>query len=466
MKIRARLFVFGVALPACLLAGALFGSGYLFRRELLASVDRELLARAAVESAGAFDGPDAPHLHLGRSTFPPGFVELDPRGTLFDAEGRAVASDPADAPPLAPTLSPSSATSAPTLWTRDTPEGSRRELGVAVVRPSGERYLLRLSCSLGPLERTMTSYRSTTTAFFAVVVLALVTLWSLLARGLSRRLERIAARLPEREDVPAWRPSPGPDDEISALDEALSRAFERLGRARDAQDEFLARAAHELRTPLGVMQAELELGLRRERDAAELRRVLETTRAEVVRLGELATRLLDLTSASRVTLEPEPVDLVRLACESLDAHEGRLEERGLKVRLVTAPASCSADPHLLRLAIDNLVQNAVRHSPDGGALTLEVGRVGDEAVVAVSDRGPGVPEAERERIFEPFSRGKAPRGPGTGLGLAVSRTIARRFGGDVVLAPQEEGARFEVRLPALAAPEAAPRRGRSPHRPA
>ncbi len=97
MRVRTRLLLLGVLVPALVFGAALVASRWLFRREMLASVDRELRARAAVESVGAFDHPEEhPHLHLGRANFPSDFVELDPRGAFFSAEGVLLASDPAD----------------------------------------------------------------------------------------------------------------------------------------------------------------------------------------------------------------------------------------------------------------------------------------------------------------------------------------------------------------------------------
>ena len=102
MKVRTRLFYFGVVAPALGLLAAVSGDVYWFRKDALSSVDRELVARAAVESVGAFDGPErTPHLHLGRATFPRGFIELDPRGAMFDRKGAVVARDPPNEPAIA-----------------------------------------------------------------------------------------------------------------------------------------------------------------------------------------------------------------------------------------------------------------------------------------------------------------------------------------------------------------------------
>ena len=449
MKVRTRLLLFGVAAPAVGLIAALGSAGFLFRRHALASVDRELLARAAVESVGAFDHRE-PHLHLGRATFPPGFVDLDPRGALYNARGVA-ASDPPDQPAIA--LGPYGLTDAvrPALWTA----ADRRELAVSVRAANGEPFLLRLSCSLGPVKQTLTAYMRTTTALLAAVVLALSALWIWLARSISERLEHITARLPRGEALPAWQASGHHEkDEITALDRALAGAFARLRKAKDTQDEFIARAAHELKTPLGVMAAEMDLALSRERSRDTLQGALAGSREEVRRLAELSTRLLDLTSVQRVDLDLSAFDLVRTLYETLDHASPALEDAQVQIH-VDAPEALLArgDALLVRQAFENLLSNALRYSPRGGQVSLQLRAEGTRAALSVRDQGPGVPEAERERIFEPFVRGREAQGSGTGLGLSIVRAVAVRLEGEVAALSSVRGAHFCFYLP-LAVAEA------------
>ncbi|MEY4576532.1 MAG: hypothetical protein RL701_1235 [Pseudomonadota bacterium] len=446
MKVRTRLLLLGVAAPALGLAAALSGADYLFRRHMLASVDRELLARAAVESVGAFDDPTvAVHLHLGRATFPRGFVELDPRGAMYDARG-AAASDPPDEPPIAQGPFDMAQADRPRLWTA----GDRRELAVALRAPNGTPYLLRLSCSLGPVQQTLDAYVRTTTILLAAVLVALLILWSWLARALSRRLEYITARLPQGDDVPMWREhEPQAHDEIAELDRALAAAFARLHRAKAVQGEFIARAAHELKTPLGIMAAEMDLALARQRSPDELQRALLGSRGEVKRLAELSSRLLDLTAAQGSELDFRPVDLVRTIYESLDYLGATLEEAGVRVR-VDAPTEqmAHADPLLVRQAIENLLANALRYSPRTGTVALSVSAGDMRVCLDIRDDGPGIPANEHERVFEPFVRGANAHGVGSGLGLAIVRAITVRLKGTVEVIPSERGAHFRLCLPA------------------
>jgi signal transduction histidine kinase len=297
------------------------------------------------------------------------------------------------------------------------------------------------------------AYVRTTTALLATVVLALLGLWAWLARSLSRRLEHITERLPRGDELPVWRKhEAADDDEISALDHGLGAAFARLRKAKETRDEFIARAAHELKTPLGVMAAEMDLALSRERSSEELRAALASSRGEVRRLSELSTKLLDLSAVHGVELDLVDVDFVRLVYESLDQHGAALEQQRIQLR-VEAPEQLivRADPLLVRQAVENLLANAIRYSPEGGALQLTVTCDENSARLDVRDEGPGVPAMEREKIFEPFVRGARAQGPGTGLGLSIVQAIAARLQGSIEIVPSERGAWFRLHIPAGAA---------------
>jgi len=196
-----------------------------------------------------------------------------------------------------------------------------------------------------------------------------------------------------------------------------------------AHKALLAHASHELRTPLTRIQLALELV----KDAVEPRRRagLEQDIAELDRLIDeilLASRL----DAVNEPLQLEELDLLALAAELAAAHtEVQLEGASLPLR---------ADARLLRRLLRNLLENAERHGQPPTRLQLSAS--GGEAVIRVSDAGPGVPEAQREAVFEPFYRGDT-RATGSGLGLALVRQIAQRHGGTAVC----EGQAFVIRLP-------------------
>ncbi|MDP1748454.1 MAG: HAMP domain-containing sensor histidine kinase [Reyranella sp.] len=260
-----------------------------------------------------------------------------------------------------------------------------------------------------------------------------------IVRGLGRRLERLKAGV-ERlggGDLSARVKVEG-RDEVAALAESFNRSAQRIEELVTAHRLLLANASHELRTPLArISMAAALLG---DKADPKTRQSLKEDVAELDHLIEqvlLASRLEAIPELER----HEPVDLLALAAEEASHYD--LEATG-------QPVTVSGDRTLLRRLVRNLVENARRYGGEGPvavSVTQERGR----AVLEVSDHGPGVPEAERQRIFEPFYRltGGAETGRGSGLGLALVLDIARRHGGDAVcLAAEGGGSRFRVELPA------------------
>ena len=226
-------------------------------------------------------------------------------------------------------------------------------------------------------------------------------------------------------------------DEVAALAASFNRAAERIEQLVAAHKTLLANASHELRSPLARMRVGVEmLG---EHAKPALRAELERNVAELDALVDeilLASRL-DAVESLEVR---EAVDLLALAAEECARVDAALEGD---------PVTLNGDPRLARRMIRNLLENARRYGGET-PIDVEVRRSADDTMlIRVCDRGPGVPEAERERIFEPFYRpaGARERAGGVGLGLALVRTIARKHGGDVQCVAREGGGScFEVTL--------------------
>lgn len=307
---------------------------------------------------------------------------------------------------------------------------------------------------MGPLEQTVSSYVRTTTVLLGFVLVALVMLWLWLARYLSERLENIASNLPSGRNSLTWNAPEIIRDEIDALEKALAVSFEKLRQARNAEEQFLARAAHELRTPLGIMLAELDMALRRDRDPMQLRAALATTRNEVARLSDLSTQLLDLTAAQRVSEATTETDAGEIVDEALRAASALLAERNLRVeRNVMVGAAVRLEPAELRQAIDNLLVNAANYAPARSVLRVSVVREGTLIVLRFEDQGPGVPADQLAKVFDSFFRASNASGFGTGLGLAITKAIVERAGGSVHAEnAQPNGAVFTLRIPAVHAP--------------
>jgi signal transduction histidine kinase len=257
-------------------------------------------------------------------------------------------------------------------------------------------------------------------------------------RRLTRRLERLQASVEAlgAGDLSARVPVDG-GDEVSALAASFNRAAGRIEELVGAHKTLLANASHELRSPLARIRMGIEM---LKADAKpELREELARNIAELdVLIDEilLASRL----DAVKTPDSPETVDLLGLLAEECARTDAALEGE---------PVSVRGDARLLRRAARNLLENARRHG-GGTAVEASVRRNGNGgARVEISDRGPGVPEAERERIFEQFYRtaGTREREGGVGLGLALVRQIARKHGGDARCLPREGGgSRFVLEL--------------------
>jgi signal transduction histidine kinase len=290
-------------------------------------------------------------------------------------------------------------------------------------------------------------------AVAATLMLAFVLGAYPIARRLTRRLERLQSGVEQlgQGDLATRVPVEG-RDEVAALARSFNRSAERIEELVKSYKLLLANCSHELRTPL----ARIRLGLERLAAAPD-----DPMRGELTRsVAELDALIDEMLLASRLdalrTLErSEEVDLLAVAAEEAAHFDRAVEGQPIIVR---------GDPALLRRMIRNLLANAERHG--GGASRIRVdadpsgagpagvnrgGEIrGGAARLTIEDRGPGVAEADRERIFEPFYRGQGAGStlPGSGLGLAIVRQIARAHGGKVAYAPAEGGgSRFIVTLP-------------------
>ena len=250
--------------------------------------------------------------------------------------------------------------------------------------------------------------------------------------------------------------------ELVRLREAINGMLRRLAEGLERERQFASTAAHELRTPLAQMRTTVEVALRRPREAAEYREALEGVSSDVERFQKLVVGLLQLTrSSDPASTRSEPVPLLPLL--------GRAA-RQCGPALLPAPSSGGddggpwvyGDAELLHAALCNVLENAARYAPgEPPAVRVDAADGGDTVLTVISDRGPGVPEADRERIFQPLTRLDASRtvrdGGGLGLGLAVARAAARAFGGDLTCRARSDGlagAEFALTLRRAPPPDA------------
>lgn len=268
---------------------------------------------------------------------------------------------------------------------------------------------------------------------------------------MTRQASRIgAARLDER------LPVANPRDELGVLARVFNDLLDRLQAAFARQRRFMAEAAHELRTPVAVVRAEVELALAAERSPAAYRDALAVVAGEAERLGRMVDDLLTISraEAGEYPLRTGPMDLAAVAAGEVRALRALADARGVALEGRTdRPVPMEGDAALLGRMLRNLVENAVKHGRAGDTVRVETGREEDACVVRVADTGPGIPEEARERIWEPFHRGEAARAGegqgGAGLGLPIARWIAEAHGGTLRIASTgPAGTVFEARLPA------------------
>jgi len=300
-----------------------------------------------------------------------------------------------------------------------------RGLWIQVAQHRLAREALALSVSLNTL-----------LPFLFALPLMGFAMWRLVGREvrfLQSTAQAVARRTPDSLDPIEVASVP---EEVQPLVSSLNGLMERLGGALAQQRRFIADAAHELRTPLTALRLQLQLA-ERARDEAERERAFAALRDGIARAVHVVEQLLTLARADPdAGAERAPVDLLELAQSVALAFEAPAAERGIRIALELrdAPVIVSGDRKSLRTALDNLVDNALRYGKTASdTIHLRARRDAAEAVLEVEDSGPGIPAAERERVFDRFYRGEGAAEGGTGLGLAIVRRIAQRHGGRVEL---------------------------------
>jgi signal transduction histidine kinase len=227
------------------------------------------------------------------------------------------------------------------------------------------------------------------------------------------------------------------------------RALVPIRESLQRQREFAADASHELRTPLAITRAAIAELRRGRDDPSAVDRALDDLDAGATRMEHLVADLLLLarTDADAVELAITDTDLAQATAEAVESLEAVAASRSVRLVLDVAPAPVRGGEGRLRQLAAILVDNAIRHSPVGGRVTVAAG---DGAWLTVSDEGAGIDPAHLDQVFDRFWR--APDAPpgGTGLGLAIARWVAERHGGTITAGnrPDGRGARFTVRLPA------------------
>jgi signal transduction histidine kinase len=263
-----------------------------------------------------------------------------------------------------------------------------------------------------------------------------------------RRLEQAAERIATGHfEEPVVDPAA---DELGQLARAFDRMRERLAKLERARREFIANASHELRTPLFSLAGHLELLVEEDLDDATRRDFLVGMREQVDRLAKLAAELLDLSrlDAGRLRVERVSLNLGRLA--DLLLEEFQPVARGSEHQLELVPdgevAALADEQRVLQIG-RALIENALRHTPPGTTVRIEVGRENGRAVLAVVDDGPGISPEHAPHVFDRFYRADGALASGSGLGLAIARELAEVMGGEIELDSRPGRTVFTLLLP-------------------
>ncbi len=332
----------------------------------------------------------------------------------------------------------------------------RRVLTMPVIDNGRVARLLRVGMSM---ENTIKTRRRFLLMMASVLPLGLVLAGSggwLLARRALKPVDHMTqtARRISGEHIDARLHETGNGDEVDRLAKTLNDMLDRLDAALHQTRQFSADASHELQTPLTIIKGEMEVALRSDRTPQEYRRVLESALEEIERINRLVEGLLLLSRADAgvLRLDLHPVDIKELTAEVCDQMRGIADANAVAVDLNPMPSVfVPADRMHLRRVLLNLLDNAIKYTPEGGSVTFSLRSDQERAYLTITDTGIGLSAAHLERIFDRFHRVTDTRSAdatGVGLGLSIARSIVEAHGGriDVQRAP-DRGAVFTVVLP-------------------
>ncbi|MEQ1879881.1 MAG: ATP-binding protein [Burkholderiales bacterium] len=298
----------------------------------------------------------------------------------------------------------------------------------------------------------------TVTPFVALLPIMALLIWITVSRGMSP-LDALARDLMRRDhnSLAPFSESRLPA-ELQPMVGELNNLLGRLERAIETQRAFTADAAHELRTPLTALHLQMQLA-ERARDPDEQRAAFELMRTGLARCSHLVNQLLTLArnELGGVARKPEIVDLSLVAREVVIEQAMLAQAKQIDLGLTrNDPIRLLGDAEGLRAMIGNLVNNAIRYTPEQGKIDVSISLHDQEALLEISDTGPGIPEADRERVFDRFYRRTESKESGSGIGLAIVKSVALRHGASVTLhaAENSTGLLVRVRFPSGASPVA------------
>lgn len=328
----------------------------------------------------------------------------------------------------------------------------------SVLADSGSKYFVQVAASLAPANEILTDLLGVLALALLLATAIAITGGFFLIRSslepldaMAVRAQRISSRsLHERMPVSETQ------DELQQLSISLNRMIERLEEAFHHISRFSADASHELRTPLTIMRGELEAAVQNSKTEPEAREALGAVLEETVRLSKIVDQLLTMSrlDAGEAFLEVSRFDLSELVRTTVEHMRLLADEKKLVLK-VEAPDTVlvEGDPSRLQQVVVNLLDNAIKYTPEGGSLNVRVLSESDKAVLTVTDTGIGISEEAQTQIFERFYRTDKARSRqlgGTGLGLSIVKSIGAAHGGGVSVDSAEgRGSTFRFEIPRL-----------------
>lgn len=340
-----------------------------------------------------------------------------------------------------------------TLWDQD---GSSYR-GLAMTLPAGSQarpYRIAIALDITHHQVFMAEFHRLLALAMLLAVLATAGLaWVATRRGLQplREVTRLAStlsadRLTERLQTTAV------PEELQALALAFNAMLDRLEDSFHRLSHFSSDIAHELRTPISNLMTETEVALSQARSAEEYRDTLQSNLEEYSWLARMIGDMLFLAKADNRLIVPrrEPIDLSDEARRLIEFYEAPAAEHALTVAL-SGTAHAPGDRLMLQRALSNLLDNAIRHTPTGGTISLSLAEAAGMAHIAVENPGPAIPAEHLAHLFDRFYQidpaRREGRGEHAGLGLAITRSIIEAHGGEIGVSSEPDHTRFEIRLP-------------------
>jgi signal transduction histidine kinase len=285
-------------------------------------------------------------------------------------------------------------------------------------------------------------------------ILAIMAIGALFARRASQRFERIHDAIVRimNGELESRLPVANEDRDIDKVARAVNLMLDEIARLLDQLKSVGDNIAHDLRTPLAIARIKIERALDNETEIEQLREAMEAALAQIEKVSMTISAILRISAVEHGARETQfkDIDLAAVCEQVFDFYEPLAESKCVTMVIDAAgPVPIRGDQDLMREAVSNLVDNAIKFTPAGGAVRIEARMANGRPAVLVGDTGVGVPPQERARIFDRFYRGElSGKSPGHGLGLNIAATIANLHGFKLTVEDNNPGARFEFRAAA------------------